>query len=588
MKIYFKIICLILLVSKSFSQSMDVKWSAQFDCDNKLDGFFDSYLGTNGDYVYCKFSNLALVPKKFNRKVKILAFDKNTLKKVGDAELKGYDKTKNAAELDYFKTIVLKETIYILWTKKVKGIVELYAQSFDEKLKRKNKLKKVYEVSTAKGASEKLVVISNKDYNNSILIIKEMAVANDGDNLRIEYKLLDEEFNFVSAKQLNLPIKIYKKRSRLAAKLDNFSNHFCSYEFGDDGNLYIHQLVSMTDEEKENLRKGEASSYTEMMQVKLESGELSEFAVKFNNKNTFKFSSRITKNGIKLYGFFSDLDIDKKGKDSHGIFYVLLDKKNFRIVETKFSYFDKAFLDVLYAADKENQKKGRGLFKSKEAKNSDDQSLDDQYVIEKVIDDNGDIVLFCSIMNNWSQTNCTTNSNGGQSCTTRYYCTKSNVTVFKLNIRGDIIWAKNLDRKITYNGWYVHDVNVVKQDNDYYVVYGSAYQINAEKKNRRSAKSSKQLTDRFEFAVFASNDGSFRKNEYQVNKLGVKKNDKKYVNEADITVYDNKMFTSCSRTKLKPSTYFACLCPPVFYFKFFSGNSRKGTAFLGSIEPLRR
>ncbi len=588
MKIYFKIICLILLASRGFSQSMDVKWSAQFDCDNKLDGFFDSYLGTNGDYVYCKFSNLALVPKKFNRKVKILAFDKNTLKKVGDAELKGYDKTKNAAELDYFKTIVLKETIYILWTKKVKGIVELYAQSFDEKLKRKNKLKKVYEVSAAKGALEKLAVISNKDYNNSILIIKEMAVANDGDNLRIEYKLLDEEFNFVSAKQLNLPIKIYKKRSRLAEKLDNFSNHFCSYEFGDDGNLYIHQLVSMTDEEKENLRKGEASSYTEMMQVKLESGELSEFAVKFNNKNTFKFSSRITKNGIKLYGFFSDLDIDKKGKDSHGIFYVLLDKNNFRIVETKFSYFDKAFLDVLYAADKENQKKGRGLFKSKEAKNSDDQSLDDQYVIEKVIDDNGDIVLFCSIMNNWSQTTCTTNSNGGQSCTTRYYCTKSNVTVFKLNIRGDIIWAKNLDRKITYNGWYVHDVNVVKQDNDYYVVYGSAYQINAEKKNRRSAKSSKQLTDRFEFAVFASNDGSFRKNEYQVNKLGVKKNDKKYVNEADITVYDNKMFTSCSRTKLKPSTYFACLCPPVFYFKFFSGNSRKGTAFLGSIEPLRR
>ena len=87
---------------------------------------------------------------------------------------------------------------------------------------------------------------------------------------------------------------------------------------------------------------------------------------------------------------------------------------------------------------------------------------------------------------------CNTTGRGQSTCYTYYYCTKSNVTAFKLNPKGDIIWAKNLDRSITYNRWNVYDLNVIKTDNMYYVTYGSAYQMNSKKKNFRSSKSSKQ------------------------------------------------------------------------------------------------
>ncbi len=589
MKKIVSVLCLLFLVSNSFAQSIDVKWSDQLQYDNKLDGFFDLYLGTNNNYIYAKFSNLAINPKKNNKKVKILAFDKNTMKKVGDSELKGYSGSAKESELDYYKSIILNDIIYVLWTKKAKNTIELYAQSFDAKLKRVNKLKKVYEVSTAKGAVEKLVVIYNKDHNNSILIVKEFPVAKDGDNLKIEYKLMGSDFNFVSAKQVTLPITITKRRMGIfGGGSDNFNNNICGYEFGDDGNLYVQETIKMSDEEKQNLKRGETSSYTEIMQIQLESGNLEEFRLKFPRKNTFNFSSIVTKDGVKLYGFFSDLDKDEKGRDTHGTFYISLDNKTFKVKETKFSYFDKAFLDVLYAADKENQKKGKGLFKGKKAKESDNESIDDNYVIEQVIADGSDIVLFCSIMRNWERTVCTSSGNGQQTCRTYYYCTKSNVTSFKLNSAGDIVWAKNLDRQITYERWNVYDVSVVKQDNSYYVVYGSAFQANATKKNRRSKKSSSQMVDRLEYAVFASSNGDYKKNEYQVNGLSVKSKDKKFIKQSEIDVFDNKMYTNCAKNKLKPTTFIACLCPPVFYVLLMSGNSKKGTGYLGTIEPLRK
>jgi hypothetical protein len=323
------------------------------------------------------------------------------------------------------------------------------------------------------------------------------------------------------------------------------------------------------------------------MQIDMETGDLQEYRLKFPKKNTFNFSTLITTNGVKLYGFFSDLEKDEKGRDTHGLFLISLDTKDFSKSEMKFSYFDKNFLDELYAADKENQKKGKGLFKSKKAKESDDQSIDDNYVIEKVIEDGKDLVMFCSIMRNWSQTVCTYNSNGTSTCRTYYYCTKSNVTAFKLSSSGDIIWARNMDRQITYSRWNVYDLNVIKGSDSYIVVYGSAFQINAKKKNMRSSKPGKQQTDRLEYAVFLNKTGDFKKAEYQINGFNTKSNQAKFVRPDDIVVYDNKMYTSCDRYKLKPNTYIACLCPPVFYGMLMSGNSRKGTGYLGTISTLK-
>jgi hypothetical protein len=579
----------LLLVSflKIQSQSIDIKWSEQFIYDNKIDGFFDEYIGTNGNNLYARFSNLSLANTSGDSKIKLVAFDKTTMKKVGETELKGYKGSKDEAKYNYHSSIILNKIIYILWTKDAKDVTELYVQSFDEKLKKINGLKKIYEISTSKKNREKLLVLYNNKTNGKILIGKEFDVTNDNEDLRIEYKLINPDFTFITAKQVTLPIVITKRRRGLFSSYYSGSN--ASYELADDGNLYVQDVLKVSEEEKKSLKKGEASTYTHIMQVQIESGVVKDYKVKFPNKNTFNFSSLITKDGIKLYGFFSDLEKDPKGRDTHGIFYISLDSKNLNARGEKFSYFDKSFLDVLYASDKENQKKGKGLFKSKKAKASDEESIDDNYVIEKVIEDGNDLVIFCSIMNNWSRTYCSTGANGSQSCYTVYYCTKNNVTSFKLNPKGDIVWAKNLDRSITYTGrWNVYDLNIIKNDNNYYVTYGSSFQLNSEKKNRRSRKSRKQITDRLEYAVFSSSTGDYKKAEYKVNPINVKSKEAKFVSPEDIEVFDNRMYTSCTRTKLKPSTYISCLCPPVFYYlNLLSGNSRKGQGYLGTISALK-
>jgi len=506
-KILIQLVVLMCSAMALTAQNLELKWSDQFIYDNKLDGFFDSYLGTNSNYIYAKFSNLSTKPKKRDKKMKLLAFDKVSMKKVGELDLKGYDGDKYD-DMNFYKSIILDNVVYLVWTKEKKGTAEIYAESFDAKLKRVNKLMKVYELTKGKNGYDNFFIVSNRDVNNRIIVAKEFAATKDNENLRVEYKLLNSDFSVASSNQVTLPVLIDKKRKGLfmsaATGFNSFSALTCSYEFGDDGYLYIQDMIRLEEEDRKSLKKGEAWVYPHIMQVNLDGGRVQEYHVKFMNKNTFNFSTKITKKGIRLYGFFSDLDKDPKGRDSHGIFYISLDQATFKPTDVKFSAFSKEFLDELYAADKENQKKGSGLFKSKKAKASDDQSIDDNYIIERVIDDGTDIVLFCSIMRNWKETHCTTSSNGATTCYTNYYCSKSNVTAFKLNAGGDIVWAKNLDRRIVYPRWYVYDLNVIKDADTYYVVYGSAYQINAKKKNMSSTKSKKQKYDRFEYATFSS------------------------------------------------------------------------------------
>lgn len=571
------------------SQSIDVKWSQQFVYDNKKDGFFDDFVGSNDQYIYAKFTDLKLNVNKKSRKVKLLAFDKTTMAKVGEAQLLGYGGATDRGDYAYYKAVTVMDQVYIFWTHNTKTTVELYVQSFDPRLRKVNDLKKVYEVTRGSKdvASDKLFIIYNNRVEGRILIAKEFGINKDGENLRVEYKLMKPDFSFITSRQVTLPVTMSKRRRGFFSSYNNtIDERACTYEFGDDGNLYVQDMVRASDEEKKSMKRGEATVYPHIMQVQLESGDVRSYRVKFPKKNSFNTSLLVTTNGVKLYGFFSDLDKDEKGRDSHGIFFVNVSNKDFMPMDTKFSYFTKSFLDELYAADKENQKKGRGIFKNEKAKASDNESIDDNYVIEKVVQEGDDILLFSSIMRNWSRTVCSNNGQT-QTCHTYYYCTKNNVTAFRLDKRGEIVWAKNMDRSVTYNRWDVYDLNVMKKDDNYYVVYGSAYQANASKKNARSRKSGQQLTDRLEYAVFQGKTGSFQKLEKQINPLNAKKADKKQISADAVRVFDNKMYVSSSRYKLKPTTYIACLCPPVFLGMLYSPNCRVGTGYIGTIAPLK-
>lgn len=574
-----------------FAQSIDVKWSEQQVYDNKEDGFFNHFIGGNSSYVYAKFSNYTTMNvKKVNRKIKIIAFDKTSMKKIADVELKGYSKSDKFDKLDYERTVVFDNIVYVFWTNKDKGASsrEIYVQSFDAKLKKLGKLSKIYEFAYDKKGANKnsFFILTNKLISDRIVIGRELPIET-GQNLRVEYKLMGSDFSFVSSKQVTLPVIINITKKGLFGRAIS-SGLKCNYEFGEDGNLYADDIISMDKEEAERLPKAEAKTYRLVMQINAMSGAVKSYSLKFPKKNTFNFNYVISGKDVKMYGFFSDLEKDVKGKDTHGIFYVKLDNSNFQSTDMNFAYFKKDFLDKLYKKDTEDQKKGKGMFKSKKSKASDEESIDDNYVIESIQKMNGDLILFCTIMRNWSNTVCTSNPNGGgTTCRTYYYCDKSNVTAFKLNSEGDIVWAQNMDRFMRYSGWDRRDVNVVRNGEKFYVTYGSAYQLNAEKKNRKSRKSTKQYKDRLEYAVFNASDGVFVKNEFQINKINASKKEKKFLDPSSITVIDNRMFFDFSKVKYKTGWViggcFALVCPLTYVFTFGNGNAFKGKGNFGTI-----
>lgn len=581
---------LMISLSSFLKAQIDVNWSETMMYDNKLDGFFEEFVGSNSKLVFAKYDDLKRRRNKTTAKAKLIAYDKHSMEKVGEATFIDIKKDKKGAEkykgLKYYKTVVFENLVYVFWKKEaskggmfkkdVKAKDELYVQTFDGKLNPLQKLKKIYELSASA-----IFVMANKNVDESIIIGGEVA-AKKGDNLTIEYKVLKSDLSFLASNQVELPVTLASKSGRSLSS---------SYEYGDDGNLHIKTYVTLSKEDRKSAKKGEAYRYPVYSVIELASGKIQSYSIKFENKNIFNFDYVVTKDAIKLVGFFCDLIKDPRGNDTHGIFYAVLDPKTFQMAgDMNFTMFTKQQLDELFAKDKDKgDRSDKRRTQTKKKKKSEEESLASDYVIENIQSiDKNNIAIFCSVMYNYAVTTC----DGKGNCTTRYYCQKDNVTAFKIDDKGKIVWASNLDRRITYNGWNVWDLKVASKDGKFFVAYGSDYSIVGDKKNRKSRKSKKYKSDRFEYAMFDYATGKFTKNEYKVNPVNVKKKDKKTISALAITELDNELFVSSKVVRIKPlRVVFGCLgglvCPPVAVAPFMFGNSYKGKGNLARITLIK-
>jgi len=324
--------------------------------------------------------------------------------------------------------------------------------------------------------------------------------------------------------------------------------------------------------------------------VDLNTGGINSYTLKFDKKFIQSYKAIVDRNSIKVTGFFTDLDRDKKGVDYHGLFYVMLDDKELRPVSVKFSNFTTQQISEIFAGDREG-KDNAGIFSSKKKKKSEAESISSLYNIEEIIQaSNGDLLLFGSRMYNYTVQYCTTSSNGVTTCSYRYYCQKDNVTAFRMSTQGDLVWAKNVDRRKTYSGWNKYDMSVVTKNDKYYVIYGSDFQTKATKKNNRSAKKNKQAIDKLEYAVFDGKTGDAVKQEETINKINAKKDEKKYIDPTNIYTMNNSFLIPSQRRKFKPGRIaldcaMTLLCIPVGYIFFLSPNDYKATTYIGKLSP---
>jgi hypothetical protein len=580
------------LVFNSIAQDLDLRWTDKMYFDNRLEGFFDGFLSTNDQYTYSINKNLALSTKKENSKIKLIAHDKETLEKKFELALIGYPENKLSEDqykgLRYYKTSIYNDKVMVFWIKEEKDKQSLYVETFSPELKKESKLTKIYTYTYPEKLKKisftnfsYLEVLSNEKVNDKIIIGSEIQQNEEASTF--SFIIIDKELNVSEKKSIQLP-GILDGRSR---------GKNSKYKLGDDGNIYITTYIKVNKEEAKQARKekkGIDLSYCVFSIWNIKTNDLAEFEIKDENKVINDFSYLINENGIKIYGFFGDLEKDKSGNSTHGIFYSVINNKDMDFDGLNYTYFSKKQLDDLFKNDEEAKKQATGLTKKAKKKSQEnaDESINWNYTIEWLFEDKEDVVLFFSKMNNYSVTTCTQSSTGGQSCTTRYYCAKSNVTSMKISPEGEIVWGSHIDRSKTYNGWDIYDLNIIQTNDAYIVIYGSSYN-DVEGKNKQKRKKASEARDSFEYGVFNKENGQNSKNIFQVNQKTDE--DKKTVDAVKIQVLDNRFYVYNIKIKQKwgksiPLCLAGVACPYIAIIPFLNGNYKKGEGNYGIITAI--
>ena len=585
---------LVLSTSYIYSQDLELNWTEKMRYDNSQSGYFDRFIGYNNDYVYSLFNDLSYKSNATNKRLDIVAFDKTDMTRIATLKLRDKDNARRKEKLknkSYLKAVILENVVYVFWEEsdKKSGVTKIFAEVYDQSLNQVISLQEVYSVTYPKvkkrvAARKPIVILSGKEWNNDVLVGTEISHG-QGEEIEFEYIILNDELDEVAAERIDLSlVQTARKTSGLAS----------SYRYGEDGNVYIQSRLVLSKEDRYDLEEGEQYTYTKLSVLDPLSGDLTSNDIRFEGKNVFDFGYEVNENGVRIFGFYNDLSIDRKGLSTNGIFHATLDPKSGEIEEPIFSEFDKKTLDELFKDDKEDKRRTRSWSKKKRKKNEaiDAVSLDDRYVIENIhLKEDGSFVLFCSKMYNYTVTVCTSNANGGQSCREVPYCEKSNVTAFSLDKNGELLWSKNIDRERTYGGWYIYDLRVLTRGDKAYVIYGSSYDVDAEVKRRRTRKSKSEARDKFEYAVFDLETGDAEKHEFVVNEEDTEKKDRKYFSPLGVTVMDGEYYVSSKRVTFKPGlTVAGCaasvVCFPVIYFVIMHPAFRKGEGYLGKLDII--
>ena len=588
------------------AQKIDVKWSEKQYYDNKGDGFSKFIIGSNSKFVYAYYERLRLTNRrKQGDKIKIVAFEKNSMKRVSDVPLIGFPEniaeSRNFDNLDYYKTIVFEDIIYVVWKKDLhdkKNTEELYVQTFNQNLKKLNGIKKVYELGSDGKADfmSKIFLLGNKNANQQIIMGGELS-SKKGENVKVEYKVLNKDFTFAANGKFELPIQKIKDNDALSG----------DYEFGNDGNIYIKSYVRINrDDVKEAKKSGNALplySYAILTMVNPLSGKTATIPIRADNKDVFDFDYTITQNKIKIYGFYCDLTKINTGMKPkallpgfnrgiglgiaparaleaeaiHGIFSGTIDNSTFELNKINFTAFTKSQLDKLFENDKGDRKE-RHFLASKKKKDQADVTLRSDYRIEKSLAlDDDNLVLFCSRMENYVVCHTNSNGKGGGTTTCENHCDKSNVTVFKLNNDGAIVWASNLDRFQPYIGHNIYDVEVMVKGKQMFAFYAQ------EEQNKNE----------FEYTVFDYETGKYAIQNYIINNPNTPKSEAKKMLAQDVKVIDNIPFVNSYKKHMKigPTAAWcgaSIVCLPLLYVVIMNQNLRYGAGNIGVIKTVNQ
>lgn len=604
------------------AQTTKTQWSDKQKYNHYREGMLSEVIGSNSQYVYALFEAVrnSSVFTGLKMDVKLVSFDKETMKRSKSVDLHGfaqdYNDRKSMKRKKINNIFINENSVFVIWTGKKDKYTEVYAQLYDKTLKPQGELKVLYSglTETARKNRQSIDILTNKDIKDKFYVIAETQ-REKSENIKIEYVAVDYKLNVSTINKITLPFKKSLSESSIS-NIETASNRGHKSTFGyetkgngkqtpeltgeyvlaADGNIYLSHVIRLDKGDRKELVKNEKSKINYFNTILTVTNELINIPLKHDGKNLFQVNKTYSKNGVAIAGFYSDLNLDRKGEDLHGIYYGEFNSMSKIMVQSHFIDFDKETLAKLYSNDREDKKK-EGILKGKKAKESNAESLKNDYVIEHIIENNNnELILFGSRMINYSKVTTTTTAGKSTSKqTTQYFCEKRNVTAFKIKKEGTLVWATNVDRSKTYyNMQNVYDIDVETNTDktNYKLSYGSTYELGASSKNVLTAKNKGLLFNPNnapkEKIIMNDADGSFRKDitTEKEDEAIFKTPEKDYRRKiGDVKyVFDNETYVTSG--SYKPQLWKFLVMLPVFPLLYIPAVRRhigKGSGYIGKV-----
>jgi hypothetical protein len=264
-----------------------------------------------------------------------------------------------------------------------------------------------------------------------------------------------------------------------------------------------------------------------------------------------------------IFGLFRDPDLFDGTSVNDGTFLVSFNERSKEVEDFKLSYFSKAQLDNIYhrkeLTGRSKKKVDKKAAKAGAQTDGKMETARGNLVIEYAdLLDNGELFFVASLMENYTVTVCSSNSNGQQSCREIPYCYRQDVNGIKLDKNGEILSAENIRRDCIYPGWFVYDVNILKKNNNYYAFYGTGSIMTPDgkrdkKKEKEIKKKEKRekITTMF-YACFDNEKGKGSEMVYEIQQTSKKKKEKKKMNNLVVSVIDNELYSYNFVSALSP------------------------------------
>jgi len=270
-------------------------------------------IGDIGNETYIASTNTKFSPDTKLKDLRLSKYDKESLKITKTVAIKGFQSKSEEGLLKnaiYETTILNQESIYVFWHKSESRSNKFILQVFDKDLNEIQKPKIIYELPEKSNlyTQSQFFALFSPDGTKIIIGGEEQPVENE--NLKMQYKVFDSNFEVLYSNRTTLPFKVNY--------LSTPTKIACEYLMNNKGDLFFNSDIVINDgskTKKSGLLFGAVNS---------ETGELNYKNISLGNKKTTSIICLTDNDTLTFYGTcVSQLN----GKNKYEIFSLRTDVK---------------------------------------------------------------------------------------------------------------------------------------------------------------------------------------------------------------------------------------------------------------------